>query len=104
MFGRMDGANRRGRPYREWLDDITKWGRIWGIASLQEQSHGQKELEEFGEAESTVLDDEMMSDDLDEMMMMMMMMISFEPLNFTFNFDYRCWNNFHFHCNIISIC
>jgi hypothetical protein len=35
MFGRMDGTNRRGRPHREWLDDITGWGR----ASLQELSH-----------------------------------------------------------------
>ena len=25
MFGRIDGANRRGRPHREWLDDITGW-------------------------------------------------------------------------------
>jgi len=32
MFGRMEGANRRGRPHREWLDDITEWGK----ASLQE--------------------------------------------------------------------
>ena len=35
MFGRMEGTNRRGRPHREWLDDITRWGR----ASLQELSH-----------------------------------------------------------------
>jgi len=69
-------------------------------------SHGQKELEEFGEAEPVVLDD-----DLDEIMMRMMVLmmmisilLSFEPLNFTFNFDYYCWNNFHFHSNIISIC
>ena len=24
MFGRIEGANRRGRPHREWLDDITE--------------------------------------------------------------------------------
>ena len=33
-FGRMDGTNRRGRPHREWLDDITEWGK----ASFQELS------------------------------------------------------------------
>src|SRR6218665_1176693 len=26
MFGRMEGTNKRGRPHREWLDDIIKWG------------------------------------------------------------------------------
>src|SRR6218665_1065429 len=26
MFGRIDDTNKRGRPYREWLDDIIKWG------------------------------------------------------------------------------
>ena len=30
----MEGENRRGRPHREWLDDITEWGK----ASLQELS------------------------------------------------------------------
>jgi len=34
MFGRIKGASRRGRPHREWLDDITEWGK----ASLQELS------------------------------------------------------------------
>src|SRR6218665_2639296 len=34
MFGRMESANRRGRPHREWLDDITEWSK----ASLQELS------------------------------------------------------------------
>ena len=34
MFGRMEGTNRRGRPHREWLDDITEWG----TASLQKLS------------------------------------------------------------------
>jgi len=32
VFGRMEGASRRGRPHREWLDEITEWGK----ASLQE--------------------------------------------------------------------
>ena len=34
MFRRMEGAKSRGRPYREWLDDITEWSK----ASLQELS------------------------------------------------------------------
>jgi len=25
VMGVMDGDNRRGRPYREWLDDIKEW-------------------------------------------------------------------------------
>ena len=34
MFGSMEDANRRERPHKEWLDDITEWGK----ASLQELS------------------------------------------------------------------
>lgn len=34
MFGMMKGKNRRGRPHREWLDDVIGWGR----ASLQKLS------------------------------------------------------------------
>ena len=26
LFSRMDGKSRRGRPCREWLDDIIEWG------------------------------------------------------------------------------
>src|SRR6218665_345928 len=26
MFGTMEGELRRGRPCREWLDDIKEWG------------------------------------------------------------------------------
>ncbi len=26
MLGSMEGTNRRGRPRREWLDDIVWWG------------------------------------------------------------------------------
>src|SRR6218665_3194024 len=33
-FDRIDGANRMGRPQREWLDDITECSK----ASLQELS------------------------------------------------------------------
>ena len=25
MFGMMDGVNKRGRPHKEWLDDIEEW-------------------------------------------------------------------------------
>jgi len=25
VMGKMDGDNRKGRPYREWLDDIKEW-------------------------------------------------------------------------------
>ena len=39
MFERMVGENRRGRPRREWLDDITKWGK----APLQELSQAAME-------------------------------------------------------------
>jgi len=35
VFGMMDGSNKRGRPHREWLDDIEQWCG----ATLQELSH-----------------------------------------------------------------
>ena len=35
MFGIMDGPNKRGRPHREWADDIVDWCG----ATLQELSH-----------------------------------------------------------------
>ena len=28
MFGMMDGAGIRGRPCREWLDDIKDWCKM----------------------------------------------------------------------------
>src|SRR6218665_1843417 len=34
MFGRIEETNKRGRPQREWLDDIVKWGGM----SLQKLS------------------------------------------------------------------
>ena len=34
MFGRIEDTNKRGRPHREWLDDIIKWGGM----SLQKLS------------------------------------------------------------------
>jgi len=35
VFGMMDGSNKRGRPHREWSDDIEQWRG----ATLQELSH-----------------------------------------------------------------
>jgi hypothetical protein len=35
VFGIMDGTNKRGRPHREWVDDIIDWCGD----SLQELSH-----------------------------------------------------------------
>ena len=35
VFGMMDGSNKRGRPHREWSDDIEQWCGI----TLQELSH-----------------------------------------------------------------
>jgi len=25
LFGKIDGKNKRGRPHREWIDDIVEW-------------------------------------------------------------------------------
>ena len=35
VFGMMDGSNKRGRPHREWSDDIEQWCGT----TLQELSH-----------------------------------------------------------------
>ena len=35
VFGMMEGKNKRGRPHREWTDDIEEWGG----ADLQQLSH-----------------------------------------------------------------
>ena len=43
MFGRIDGTNKRGRPHREWMDDVTKWGGT----SLQELSHAALDREKW---------------------------------------------------------
>ena len=43
MFGRMEGTNRRGRPHREWLDDVMGWGRT----SLQELRHAAMDRERW---------------------------------------------------------
>jgi len=34
MFGRMDGKSVRGRPHREWLNDIMDWCITTDIAGL----------------------------------------------------------------------
>jgi len=35
LFGKMDDKNKRGRPHREWTDDIVEWC----CENLQELSH-----------------------------------------------------------------
>jgi hypothetical protein len=35
VFGRMEGVNVRGRPHKEWLDNITEWCG----APIQDQAH-----------------------------------------------------------------
>ena len=35
FFGKMDGKNKRGRPHREWTDDIVEWCG----ENLQQLSH-----------------------------------------------------------------
>jgi len=60
VFGIIDGLNRRGRPRREWMDDIKQWCRTdaqthhragpfgvetschGGIGHQREQAHGMK--------------------------------------------------------------
>jgi len=38
VMGKMDGDNRKGRPYREWFDDIKKWGQNLLIKIVQERN------------------------------------------------------------------
>jgi len=38
VFGMMDGSNKRGRPHREWSDDIEQWCG----ATLQQLKKGEK--------------------------------------------------------------
>jgi len=35
VFGRLEGTNKRGRPNKEWLDNITEWCGV----SIQELYH-----------------------------------------------------------------
>ena len=41
MFGMMEGETRRGRPCREWLDDIKEWcGEEIHALNGKAQDHG----------------------------------------------------------------
>ena len=41
VFGTMGGESRRGRPCREWLDDIKEWGgEEIHILNRKAQAHG----------------------------------------------------------------
>jgi len=35
VFGVMEGKARKGRPYREWTDDITDWCKQGGPAHAE---------------------------------------------------------------------
>jgi len=35
----VEGQNRRGRPDREWMDDITEWCRV-DVGFTHTQHHG----------------------------------------------------------------
>ena len=43
VFGMMDGQNKRGRPHREWADDLIDWCGT----SLQKLSHIALEREQW---------------------------------------------------------
>jgi len=64
VFGMMDGSNKRGRPHREWSDDIKQWCG----ATLQELRHAALNRQRWAAivtptgVEPTVVDD----DDNDE--------------------------------------
>ena len=40
MFGKVEGKNKKGRPHKEWLDDIRQWCqensiyKLYGNASV----------------------------------------------------------------------
>jgi hypothetical protein len=44
VFGIMEGKNKRGRPFREWKDDIVGW---CGNTSLQQLSHMARERDKW---------------------------------------------------------
>ena len=52
VFGIMDGSNRRGRPHREWADDIVQWCG----ASLQELSHSAQDRQKWAAIVTAALD------------------------------------------------
>ena len=43
VFGRLEGTNKRGRPHKEWMDNITEWCG----ASIQELSHAALEKQKW---------------------------------------------------------
>src|SRR6218665_3372437 len=43
VFGRLDGTNKRGRPHKEWMDNITDWCG----ASIQELYHAALEKQKW---------------------------------------------------------
>ena len=45
MFGMMEGQTRRGRPSREWLDDIKEWCQM-DIYSLSKMARDRRQWEE----------------------------------------------------------
>ena len=34
MFGIVEGTNKKGRPHREWLDDVKQWCQETSIYRL----------------------------------------------------------------------
>jgi len=34
VLGKLEGDNRKGRPYREWLDDIKEWCQKGGRPAM----------------------------------------------------------------------
>ena len=48
VFGMMEGTNRKGRPRREWLDDITEWCKkgIQEVAGIAKDRETWKHLAE----------------------------------------------------------
>src|ERR1700733_10921054 len=47
IFGMMDGTGIRGRPCREWLDDITDWGGM-EIHELSRMGHERETWRQMG--------------------------------------------------------
>src|SRR6218665_2047545 len=43
VFGRLDETNKRGRPHKEWMDNITDWCG----ASIQELYHAALEKQKW---------------------------------------------------------
>jgi hypothetical protein len=48
VFGMMEGTNRKGRPRREWLNDITEWCKkgIQEVAGIAKDWEAWKQLVE----------------------------------------------------------